>query len=192
MSKHLQCEMLTIDRERPIRAGTKLTLIKNAKIWTGLHNGTQVPEADILIDKGLLIGVGSFGYSQLEAYGSSLEVVDAHVGYTNYASPELEGASAADGNFLKGTAQPWLRSLDGLNTHDDAYPLSIAVATTALILPGSANFIGVQAFDVSMLDGDNAPPEALPDIEDEGADELTSQSSQWAGNEVYKDVITNY
>ncbi|KAK0443578.1 hypothetical protein EV421DRAFT_1903591 [Armillaria borealis] len=33
--------------------------------------------------------------------------------------------------------------------------------------------------DVSMLDGDNAPPEALPDVEDEGAYELTSQSSQW-------------
>ncbi|KAK0443577.1 hypothetical protein EV421DRAFT_1735703 [Armillaria borealis] len=58
--------------------GTKPTLIKNAKIWTGLHNGTQVPEADIFIDKVLLMGVGSFGYSQLEAYGSSLEVVDAH------------------------------------------------------------------------------------------------------------------
>ncbi|KAK0245226.1 hypothetical protein EDD85DRAFT_10901 [Armillaria nabsnona] len=55
----------------------KPILIKNAKIWMGLHNGAQVPEADILIDKGLLIGAGSFGYSQLKAYGSSLEVVDA-------------------------------------------------------------------------------------------------------------------
>ncbi|SJL12381.1 uncharacterized protein ARMOST_15807 [Armillaria ostoyae] len=43
-----------------------------------------------------------------------------------------------------------------------------------------------------MLDGDNAPPEALPDVEDESADEPTSQSSQWEGNKVYKDVITNY
>ncbi len=43
-----------------------------------LHNRTQVLEADILIEKGLLMGVGSFGYSPLEAYGSSLEVVDAH------------------------------------------------------------------------------------------------------------------
>ncbi|KAK0232473.1 RNA dependent RNA polymerase-domain-containing protein [Armillaria nabsnona] len=46
--------------------------------------------------------------------------------------------------------------------------------------------------DVSMLDGDNAPPEALPDVEDEGVDEPTSQSSQWEGDEVYKDVIKNY
>ncbi len=59
-----------------------------------------------------------------------------------------------------------------------------------------------------MLDGDNAPPEALPDIEGEGADEPTTQvrqyrlltriylilhqSSQWEGDAVYNDVITNY
>ncbi len=32
--------------------------------------------------------------------------------------------------------------LGWLNTHDNAYPLSIAGVTTALILPGSANSIG--------------------------------------------------
>ncbi len=135
--------------------GTKPTLIKNAKIWTGLHNGTQVLEADILIDKGLIMGVGSYGNGLLEAYGSSLEVVDAHGAWVtpgivdlhshlgDYPSPELEGAS--DGNSVQGTAQPWLRSLDGLNTHDDSYPLSIAGGvTTALILPGSANAIGTR------------------------------------------------
>ncbi len=58
------------------------------------------------------------------------------------------------------------------------------------------------------MDGDTAPPEALPDVEDEGVDEPTSQvrqyrlltriyliprqSSQWEGDEVYKDVIKNY
>ncbi len=30
-----------------------------------------------------------------------------------------------------------------------------------------------------MLDGDNAPLDALPDIEDEGADELTNQVHQY-------------
>ncbi len=55
--------------------GTKPTLTKNMKIW---HNRTQVLEADSLIDKGLLKGVGSFVYSQLEMYGSSLELIDAN------------------------------------------------------------------------------------------------------------------
>ena len=30
----------------------------------------------------------------------------------------------------KATAQPWLHSLDFLNTHDDAYPLSISGGVT--------------------------------------------------------------
>ncbi len=109
----------------------KPTLIKNAKIWTGLHNGTQVPEADIFIDKGLLIGVGTFGDSQLQAYGSSLEVVDAHG-----AIGSLHASWTSILNWVitrrlnsrvlwprTATAQPWFQSLDGLNTHDDAYPL---------------------------------------------------------------------
>ena len=51
---------------------------------------------------------------------------------------------AQDDNSLLGTAQPWLRALDGLNTHDDSYLLSIAGGvTTALVLPGSANAIGM-------------------------------------------------
>lgn len=50
---------------------------------------------------------------------------------------------AADTNSFKGITQPWLRSLDGLNTHDDAYALSISGGvTTANVLPGSANAIG--------------------------------------------------
>lgn len=46
--------------------------------------------------------------------------------------------------------------------------------------------------DVPMLDGSNASPEALPDVEDEVVDDPTSQSSQWEGDEFYKDAIKNY
>ena len=57
------------------------------------------------------------------------------------SSLELNGAS--DGNSLKGPILPWLRSIDGLNTHDDAIGLAVAGGlTTSLILPGSANAIG--------------------------------------------------
>ena len=56
-------------------------------------------------------------------------------------SPGLDGAE--DDNSLKGPIVPWMRSLDGLNTHDDAFRLSISGGvTTSLILPGSANAIG--------------------------------------------------
>ena len=53
----------------------------------------------------------------------------------------LQGAF--DGNSHKAPILPWLRSINGLNTHDAAYELAIAGGvTTALILPGSADNIG--------------------------------------------------
>lgn len=77
-------------------------------------------------------------------------IVDIHSHLGNAASPELEGA--LDDNSPKGTIQPWLRSLDGLNTHDDAYSLSSIAGgvTAALVLPGSGNAIGGQAFAIKL------------------------------------------
>ena len=67
--------------------------------------------------------------------------MDPHSHLGDASSPAFDGA--VDDNSLKGTIQPWLRSVDGLNTHDDSYALSIAGGvTTALVLPGSANAIG--------------------------------------------------
>lgn len=133
--------------------GTRPTLIKNAKLWTGKKNGTEVLTADILLDKGLIKSIGHLRDALSRVYGEDLVVVDAkgawvtpgivdiHSHLGDASSPALSGAE--DDNSLKGTAQPWLRSLDGLNTHDDSYPLSIAGGvTTSLILPGSANAIG--------------------------------------------------
>ncbi|KAJ6577402.1 carbohydrate esterase family 9 protein [Mycena capillaripes] len=142
--------------------GIRPHLIQNAKLWTGVNNGTEILSGDILIDKGLIKGVGHFdSASLLETYGSELVVIDAknswvtpgivdiHSHLGDASSPELEGA--VDDNSPKGTIQPWLRSLDGLNTHDDSYPLSIAGGvTTALILPGSGNAIGGQAFAIKL------------------------------------------
>lgn len=133
--------------------GTLPTLIQNAKIWTGRQNGTEVLRADILLDKGIVKSIGRLRGPTIHQYGKELQVIDAkgawvtpglvdihsHLGVSS--SPSLSGTSDADSH--EGIIQPWLRSLDGLNTHDDSYPLSIAGGvTTSLILPGSANAIG--------------------------------------------------
>ena len=76
-------------------------------------------------------------------------IVDLHSHIGDGPSPELDGSD--DTNSLHGTIQPWLRALDGLNTHDDSYALSIAGGvTTALVLPGSANAIGQCSSSVEM------------------------------------------
>ncbi|KAI0320932.1 carbohydrate esterase family 9 protein [Amylostereum chailletii] len=154
------------DRHVP---GTPATLIRNAKIWTGVENGTEVIKGDVFLEDGLIKGVGHIGsfdrltemeLDRLQATGK-LKVIDAkgawvtpgivdnhsHLGV--FSAPSLSGS--ADTNSFKGPILPWLRSLDALNTHDDAYALSIAGGvTTALVLPGSANAIGGQAFTIKL------------------------------------------
>ncbi|TDL21725.1 carbohydrate esterase family 9 protein [Rickenella mellea] len=143
--------------------GTRPTLIKNATIWTGHVKGLDIVKGDVLLDQGLIKAYGKVDQNVLDKFEGKVDVLDvkgawvspgivdlhSHLGVDS--SPELRGAS--DGNSIKGTIQPWLRSLDGLNTHDDAYHLSISGGvTTALVLPGSANGIGGQAFTIKLRD----------------------------------------
>lgn len=135
--------------------GTPPVLIRNARLWTGSRNGTEVIHADMILDKGIIQAIGRPIHPFLQSYGMDLVTIDvkgawvtpgivdvhSHLGVSS--SPELEGSN--DGNSMSGIIQPWLRSLDALNTHDDSYPLSIAGGvTTSLVLPGSANAIGIQ------------------------------------------------
>ena len=87
------------------------------------------------------------GSCVLIEYSPSIVDLHSHIGVGSL--PRLSGAS--DTNSRSGIVQPWLRSLDGLNTHDDSYKLSVAGGvTTALVLPGSANDIGGQAFAIKI------------------------------------------
>ncbi|KAJ7579295.1 carbohydrate esterase family 9 protein [Mycena floridula] len=140
--------------------GTRPTLIKNGKIWTGSDSGAEVVRADILIDKGIIMGVGHFGRAILDEYAGNLVevdaedswispgIVDTHSHMGDGPSPELLGAVDYNSDVNIG---PFLRSIDGLNTHDDSYELSIAGGvTTALVLPGSGNAIGGQAYVIKL------------------------------------------
>ncbi|KAI0342085.1 carbohydrate esterase family 9 protein [Trametopsis cervina] len=152
--------------------GTKPTLLKNAKIWTGDKNGTEVVYADILLDKGVIKGIGQTGSKWFKSLKEDYEVIDvkyawvtpgivdlhSHLG--DAPSPALDGAE--DDNSLHGIAQPWMRAVDGLNTHDDSYALSIAGGvTTALVLPGSANAIGGQGVTIKLRKTAERSPTAM-------------------------------
>ncbi|KAF8893823.1 carbohydrate esterase family 9 protein [Infundibulicybe gibba] len=153
--------------------GTNPVLLKGARIWTGRDNGTEVFTGDVLMEKGIIKSVGHLSAASLNVYyGSQLVVIDAkgawvtpgivdiHSHLGDASSPELLGA--VDDNSSKGTIQPWLRSLDGLNTHDESYLLSIAGGvTTSLILPGSANAIGGQAFVIKLRETNERTPTSM-------------------------------
>ncbi|KAH7908470.1 hypothetical protein BJ138DRAFT_352435 [Hygrophoropsis aurantiaca] len=144
------------------QSGTKPVLIRNASIWTGQLNGREVAKGDLFLEQGLIKAVGFVDPSLLERYESedvtvvdaegawvSPGIIDVHSHIAVGSSPSLAGAN--DGNSRKGLALPWLRSLDGLNTHDESYALSISGGvTTSLILPGSADAIGGQAFAIKL------------------------------------------
>ncbi|KAH7889205.1 hypothetical protein F5I97DRAFT_486659 [Phlebopus sp. FC_14] len=150
---------------------TKPTLIKNATIWTAGANGTEVIEGgDLLLHKGMIKAVGTVPLRLTQ--GLELEVVNAngawvtpgivdlhsHLGVGS--APELNGAD--DTNSVKAPILPWLRSLDGLNTHDAAYELARSGGvTTAQILPGSANNIGGQAFIMKLRETKERSPTSM-------------------------------
>ncbi|KAI0746218.1 composite domain of metallo-dependent hydrolase [Daedaleopsis nitida] len=140
--------------------GTKPTLITNATIWTGNVDGLEVVNGDVLLDNGLIKKVGVIEPEVLTRYADIVRVdakgkwvspgiVDLHSHLGVDSVPELRGGD--DTNSFKGPVLPWLRALDGLNTRDDAYKLSIAGGlTTALVLPGSANAIGGQGILIKL------------------------------------------
>ncbi|VDB83387.1 unnamed protein product [Peniophora sp. CBMAI 1063] len=151
--------------------GTKPIWIRNATIWTGRVQGLEVLQGDILLADGLIRAIGTVNpellakyedVEELNAHGSwvSPGIVDVHSHVGVESAPALDGA--ADGNSLQGTIQAWLRSIDGLNTHDDSYALAIAGGvTTSLILPGSANAIGGQAYTIKLRPTAERSPTAM-------------------------------
>ncbi|KAG8730747.1 hypothetical protein FRC11_005897, partial [Ceratobasidium sp. 423] len=151
---------------------TPPTLIQNATIWTGGDHGDEILLGDILLDKGIIKAVGRVPHALLDAVGSKLVVknvqgawvspaindMHSHLGVDSV--PELRGSD--DINSYKAPTMPYLRSLDGFNTHDAAFalPRSGGVAT-ALILPGSADNIGGQAFVVKIRKTSHGGPSSM-------------------------------
>ncbi|KAK4554852.1 hypothetical protein LTR86_008000 [Recurvomyces mirabilis] len=156
-------------RERNARAipGQKSTLIRNATVWTGEpvaatsaedeHTGASYSwmTADVLLENGLVKHVGSkLNAGELpadiqiyEAHGRLLTagIVDMH---SHAGDDPLPGLSVTgDENELSSDITPYVRSIDGINILDPQIrKIKSGGVTTSLILPGSGNNIGGEAF----------------------------------------------
>ncbi|KAG2013293.1 hypothetical protein CC2G_010222 [Coprinopsis cinerea AmutBmut pab1-1] len=140
------------DKSDRFEPGTNGTLIRNAKIFTGEKNGTVVIHGDLLLDKGIIRGIGDIpgrvidsveNLTVVNANGAWVTpgLVDLHSHIGILSSPILSGGIDLDSPH--GPIVPWLKSIDGLSTHDEAFQLAIAGGvTTAQVLPGSNNAIG--------------------------------------------------
>ncbi|EIW84617.1 hypothetical protein CONPUDRAFT_134601 [Coniophora puteana RWD-64-598 SS2] len=142
--------------------GTRPVLLRNARIWTGGNDGTEVLEGDVYLEDGIVKAVGSVSHELLDG-NLNVQVLDvngswvtpgivdlhSHIGVNS--APDLNGAD--DTNSFTAPILPWLRASDGLNTHDASYALvRSGGVTTAQVLPGSADNIGGQAIVVKLRD----------------------------------------
>ncbi|KAH8590146.1 amidohydrolase [Bisporella sp. PMI_857] len=147
--------------------GNKPTLIKNATIWTGEPvEGTSAEDArdgkgfgwiksDVLLQYGLIIEVApEISMNRLpedveiwNAEGRQLTagIIDMHSHTGVYPLPTLEGGS--DGNEMSNDITPYVRSLDAIDPLDPQLQvIKSGGVTTSLILPGSGNNMGGEAF----------------------------------------------
>ena len=76
--------------------GTKPTLIRDATIWTGRENGTEIIFGDVLLDKGIVKGIGNIPPHYLQTI-SDLQIVDAQ---RAWVTPGL-GQLSLHGIFFK-------------------------------------------------------------------------------------------
>ena len=159
----------TRDRNARYSAGQRPVLIRNATVWTGEPAvGTTVERAnagdgytwitaDVLLEHGLIKRV------QHDIRGASLPddteifdargrlltagIVDMHSHAGDNPLPDLRGSS--DDNELSSDITPYVRSIDGINPLDPQIRvIKSGGVTTSLILPGSGNNIGGEAYVV--------------------------------------------
>ncbi|KAM0561528.1 hypothetical protein ACHAPJ_003411 [Fusarium lateritium] len=147
--------------------GGKPTLIKNATIWIGepvegtseedayAGKGWEWVQGDVFLEKGLIqrvekdIKAASLPDDTIvyEAYGRRLTsgIVDTHSHAGVYPLPSLDGNS--DGNEMSDNITPWARAIDSLLPLDPQIEvIKSGGVTTSLVLPGSGNNIGGEAY----------------------------------------------
>ncbi|KAF4810242.1 hypothetical protein CGCSCA5_v010727 [Colletotrichum siamense] len=167
--RHKPQDPIGLGREKNARYvdGQKPTLIRNATIWVGEPAEGTSPEddragknyswvtADVLIDYGLIQKVeADISLDSLpkdtqiwDAKGRQLTsgIIDMHSHAGVGALPELNGNQ--DVNEMSNDITPYVRSIDGLNPLDPQIQvIKSGGVTTSLVLPGSGNNIGGEAY----------------------------------------------
>lgn len=183
------------DRNARYVDGHDPTLIRNATVWVGEPiQGTTVEEArlgkgygwvksDILLQNGLILRVEPeilenglpTGTQIWNAYGRQLTagIVDMHSHTGLFTLPSLRGDS--DVNELSNDITPFVRAIDALNPLDPQLEvIKSGGVTTSLVLPGSGNNIGGEAYIIKHAVG---PKDGRPEIS--AKDLLADPEQNW-------------
>ncbi|KAH7339937.1 hypothetical protein B0J17DRAFT_657350 [Rhizoctonia solani] len=155
--------------ERFVPGSVPPVLLQNGTIWTGVKGRdgrVQVTKGDLLLVNGVIQGIFEGGLSTHELIrrgykneGIELRnvqgawvtpaIFDLHSHVGDASLPTFKGSS--DDNSFKSPVMPFLRSLDAINTHDEAFRLFRAGGVaTSLVLPGSGDNMGGQGFVIKL------------------------------------------
>ncbi|KAI9269294.1 hypothetical protein BDA99DRAFT_461129 [Phascolomyces articulosus] len=157
-----KCE--TIQQSKPINrpdtarknprapADVQPVLLKNAVVWDG--EGNILKDVDILLQNGVITKVEndisppeSEDTKVIDVAGHVVSpgIVDMHSHLGLYSWPYLAGSMEV--NEATSPLTPFVRSLDAFSPGDKAIRIvASGGVTTALVLPGSANLMGGEAF----------------------------------------------
>ena len=147
--------------------GGRSVLIKNATVWTGepaegtgaedayLGKGYAWIVADVLLEHGLITRVEhdiaesevAGDFTVYDAGGRQLTtgIVDMHSHAGDSPLPDTRGGN--DDNELSSDITPYVRSIDAINPLDHQIQvIKSGGVTTSLILPGSGNNMGGEAY----------------------------------------------
>lgn len=185
-----------LGRERNARYidGHKPTLIRNATVWVGEPAGTSHEDAragkgwewikaDVFVEYGLIKEVGDgISVDRLpedtvvyEANGRQLTagIIDMHSHAGVDSLPDLRGNS--DTNEMSSDITPYVRSIDGIQPGDHQIQvIKSGGVTTSLVLPGSGNNIGGEAYVIKHAVG---KPDGRDEISAE--DMLADPEKNW-------------
>ena len=126
------------------------TLLRGATLWTA--TGQVLEKTDILLQNAQIQAIGvnlpaPKDARVIDAAGKIVTpgLVDMHSHLGVYAAPSAKAHQ--DGNEMTSPITPAVRALDAFDPEDPAIARTVAGGvTTVLILPGSGNVVGGQAF----------------------------------------------
>ncbi len=134
----------------PVQTSHPPTVLRHGTLWTA--TGEVLVDTDITLQDRKILAIGK--NLPLPAQGIEVDVrgkivtpglVDMHSHLGVYAAPQVR--ANADGNEMTAPTTPAVRALDAFDPEDPAIARALAGGvTTALILPGSGNVVGGQAF----------------------------------------------
>ncbi|RAK95545.1 uncharacterized protein BO80DRAFT_393724, partial [Aspergillus ibericus CBS 121593] len=147
-------------RWNPVSGQTTPVVIRNATLFDG--ESTLADSVDIVFEAGVIISILPTGSGDvipqnanvIDVHGKHVTpgLVDMHSHHLLLPFPQVAATSDVNERPLLGPITPFVRAIDGFTPSDPAIKIiASGGVTSSLVLPGSANIVGGEAYPVKNL-----------------------------------------